>query len=118
MRPLSRMLLVLAGLICAAGVAAAAGGSHGGSRNLSAMAMMFLAHAPVLVAVALAGRAKMLEVTALALACGTILFGADLATRELLGQGAFPGAAPLGGGIMILSWIGLAAAGLRGSVRS
>lgn len=113
MKLLSEILLTVAGLMGALGVAVAAAASHGESRNLSAMATMFLAHAPVLVAVALAGREKWLDLAALALASGTIVFGGDLAIREWLGQGAFPGAAPIGGGVMVLGWLMLAAAGLR-----
>jgi uncharacterized membrane protein YgdD (TMEM256/DUF423 family) len=109
---LPRVLLVLAGLIGASGVAAAAGASHGESRNLSAMAMIFLAHAPALVAVALQGRGRVVLGAGAVLAVGTLVFGADLALRQWLGDGLFPGAAPLGGAAMILGWLGLALAGL------
>ena len=109
---LPKVLLVLAGLIGASGVAAAAGASHGESRNLSAMAMIFLAHAPVLVALALHGRGRAILVAASVLAVGTLVFGGDLALRQWLGHGLFPGAAPLGGGAMILGWLGLSLAGV------
>ncbi|MBJ3783802.1 DUF423 domain-containing protein [Devosia sediminis] len=110
----ARVFLVLAGLLGAAGVAAAAGASHGESRNLSAIAMIFLAHAPVLLVLALYGRGRMLLAAGFLLAIGTALFGADLAMRECLGHGLFPGATPLAGGAMILGWLALAVAGLFG----
>lgn len=109
MTAIARMLLGLAGLIGATGVAAAAAASHlAESRNLAALAAIFLAHGPALLALGLFGRSRPLLAAGLVLAAGTLLFGADLALREWLGQGVFPGAAPIGGAIMILGWIGLA----------
>lgn len=116
-RLVPRHLLVLAGLMGALGVAAAAAASHGESRNLSALAAMFLAHAPVMVALGLFGQGRVLLGAGLVLAGGTLLFGGDLAMREFAGQGVFGGAAPLGGGLMMLGWAGLALAGLVGKGR-
>ena len=112
MAVLPRMLLIVAGLCGAAGVAAAAAASHGGSRNLSAMTTILLAHAPVFLALALYGRGRVLMGAALVVAAGTLVFGGDLAVREWAGQSIFAGAAPLGGGAMILGWLGLALAGV------
>ena len=110
----SRLLLVLAGLLGAAGIAAAAGASHGDSRNLSSIAMIFLAHAPVFLILALVARGRVLSWAGLVLAAGTLVFGLDLALREWSGHALFAGAAPLGGGAMILGWAGLGIAGLIG----
>ncbi|MDP3401654.1 MAG: hypothetical protein Q8R97_11075, partial [Brevundimonas sp.] len=56
------MVLAAAGLIGAVGVASAAASSHGGeSRNLAAIAMICLAHGPALLALALAGRGRVLR---------------------------------------------------------
>lgn len=115
---LPRLLLIFAGLVGAIGVAAAAAGSHGASRNLSAIAMIFLAHAPVFVAIALHGRGRAMTAAACALALGTLVFGADLGMREWLGHALFPGAAPLGGGGMMLGWLGLTWAGITARTRS
>lgn len=116
MTSLSRLLLVLAGLIGAAGVAAASAAAHGESRNLGAIATIFLAHGPALLAVALAGRGRLLSAAGAVLSLGTILFGADLAMREWGGGALFPGAAPLGGLAMLLGWLGMAATALVGKV--
>lgn len=115
---LPRVLLVLSGLIGAAGVAAAAGASHSESRNLAAMAAIFLAHAPALVALSLYGRGRALLAAASVLAMGTMVFGGDLALRQWVGHGLFAGAAPLGGGLMILGWLGLSFAGLLSWLRA
>lgn len=114
---LTRILMMLAGLLGVVGVATAAAASHGESRNLSAISMIFLAHAPALLALALFGKGRVLLGAALVLAVGTLVFGGDLAMREWVGRGLLPGAAPLGGAGMILGWLGVAAAGLAGKSR-
>jgi uncharacterized membrane protein YgdD (TMEM256/DUF423 family) len=47
---------------------------------------------------------------ALLLVLGTLTFAGDLGIREWMGHLLFPGAAPLGGGLMILGWVGAAVA--------
>ncbi len=109
----SRPVIVAAGLAGAVGVMAAAGASHaGGSHNLSAIAMICLAHGPALLALGLLGRGWVLGLASALLAFGTILFAADLAVREWLGHGVFVGAAPLGGAGMICGWFMVIAAGV------
>ena len=109
----SRPVIVAAGLAGAVGVMAAAGASHAGeSRNLSAIAMICLAHGPALLALGLLGRGRVLGLASALLAFGTILFAADLAVREWLGHGVFVGAAPLGGAGMICGWFMVIAAGV------
>ena len=110
-----RLLLAVAGVIGAVGVMAAATASHGGSRNLAAVAAIALAHGPALLALALAGRGRILMVAAILLAAGTTGFVGDLAAREWLGHGLFPGAAPLGGIAMIGGWLAITVAGLLGT---
>jgi Uncharacterized small membrane protein len=103
-----RLILALSGVIGAIGVMAAAAASHGGeARNLSAIAAIGLAHGPALLALALAGRGRVLGVAAGLLATGTLVFISDLGMREWLGQGLFPGAAPLGGTAMIGGWLAI-----------
>ncbi|ODT64977.1 MAG: hypothetical protein ABS75_33350 [Pelagibacterium sp. SCN 63-23] len=108
----SRLLLLVAGLVGGAGVAAAAAASHADTRNLGAIAAIFLAHGPALLALGLFARSRPLMGAGVILALGTLVFGGDLALREFFGQGAFPGAAPTGGGAMMLGWLGIALGGM------
>lgn len=101
-----RALLGVGGVIGMTGVMAAAASSHlGDSRNLAAVAAISLAHGPVLLVLALAGRGRILAVAGVLLAVGTLLFASDLAVREWLDRGLFPGAAPIGGVAMICGWL-------------
>jgi len=108
----ARILLFAAGLAGMSGVMAAAAASHGGeSRNLAAIAAICLSHGPALLALGLSGHSRVLRIAGFLLGAGTLVFAADLGVREWTGQGLFPGAAPLGGGVMILGWVGIAVAG-------
>lgn len=108
-----RVLVGVAGLLGAVGVATAAMASHGEDvRNLAAISAMALAHAPVLLIVGLIGRSRPLAIAGLVLAAGCTIFVADLAMRHWVGTSLFPGAAPIGGGGMILGWLGVAVAGM------
>lgn len=110
-----RVVLAAAGLIGAGGVAAAAAASHAGeSRNLVAIAAICLSHGPALLAIGLAGRSRVFQLAGCILALGTVLFAGDLAAREWAEHGLFGGAAPLGGGLMMLAWLGLAIIGSLG----
>lgn len=114
---LARALVFVGALCGAAGVAAAASGSHLGSRNLDAIALICLAHGPALLALGLHGRGRILMWGGAVLAFGTLIFGLDLMTRELLARSLFPGAAPIGGGLMMLAWLTVAAGAFQGVVR-
>ena len=110
---MQRLTLGAAGLVGAIGVISAAAASHGGeSRNLGAFAAICLAHGPALLALALAGQGRIMAWAGMLLAIGTVIFAADLGIREWLGQGLFPGAAPLGGVGMIGGWLALVVAGV------
>ncbi len=112
---MQRLLLIVAGLVGGVGVAAAAAASHSTeSRNLVAIAAICLSHGPALLALGLHGRSRALGVAAAMLAGGTALFVADLAMREWVDGGLFAGAAPIGGGAMVLGWMGVAVSGLLG----
>lgn len=106
-----RIILIAAGLIGAVGVMAAAAASHGQSRNLAAIAAICLAHGPALLALGLMGRGRVLMTAGLVLVLGTAFFAGDLIVREGFGHGLFVGAAPIGGGAMILGWLGIALGG-------
>lgn len=110
---IERLIICLGGVFGAVGVATAAMASHGENpRNLAAISAICLAHGPALLALGLARRGRGLEAAALVLAIGTLVFVGDLALREYAGQALFPGAAPLGGGTMILGWAGVVVWGL------
>lgn len=111
-----RLLLVIAGLIGASGVALAAAASHAASdpaalRLLAGAAAISLSHAPALLGlVALhENRGRLVLWPAIVLATGTMLFVGDLIMRVWLGRGLFPMAAPAGGLAMVAGWLLVAA---------
>jgi uncharacterized membrane protein YgdD (TMEM256/DUF423 family) len=109
--PIQRFLAVLAALMGAAGVALAAAATHSDGGELARTASLFLIlHAAALIGVSAHRAGLWPSVAGLALAAGAILFSADLAARGFLGARLFPYAAPIGGSLMILAWLGLAVA--------
>lgn len=106
-----RFLIIAAGLLGAGGVALLASAAHIGGDSLGTAAGFMLAHAPVLLAVGLAGgRAHALA--ALVVLAGVALFAGDLTLRDLTGARLFPMAAPSGGMLTILGWLGIAVSAL------
>ena len=111
-----RALIVLAGLMGAAGVALEAGAAHlPDATRLAGASSMLLFHAcAVLGAVALAergilhGRICPLACFGFVIAAG--LFASDLTLRQFAGRSVFPFAAPTGGTLLIASWLVLALA--------
>ena len=107
----TRLLLFLAGLMGAIGVAAAAAAAHvGGGANLETAAHFLMLNAAALAGVSAivlqAGRARvLLQLGASAIALGTILFSGDLAARALMEVKLLGGSAPFGGSVMILGWL-------------
>ena len=112
-------LASIASLMGAAGVALAAIAQHKDGGDLARTASLFLIiHAAALIGVsAHASRGpRALLFAGYALALGTLLFSGDLTSLVFAGGRLFPYAAPIGGSLMIFSWVGLAlvfAAGLR-----
>ncbi|AMA55488.1 DUF423 domain-containing protein [Bradyrhizobium sp. CCGE-LA001] len=106
-----RVLIGLAGLMGAAGVALAAASAHGGdaSRLASASAMLLFHATAILTTVALLARGLLHGGISLAAACGfaagAALFAGDLTLRQYAGHALFPMAAPTGGMVMIASWL-------------
>jgi uncharacterized membrane protein YgdD (TMEM256/DUF423 family) len=113
-----RILVALAGLMGAAGVALAAASAHqADATRLAAASSMLLFHAPaVLAAVLLAERRIIHAGVGLTAAFGFVaaaeLFAGDLTLRQYAGHGLFPMAAPTGGTLLIVSWLLLAAAAI------
>ncbi len=107
-----RALLALAGLFGALGVATAAAGSHTADPLLGLAANFLLLHAPALIGLSLLRDNRIAIGAACVLAVGVILFAGDLAMRARAGTSLFPIAAPIGGGAMILGWLGVSVAAL------
>jgi uncharacterized membrane protein YgdD (TMEM256/DUF423 family) len=116
-----RVLIVIAGLMGAAGVALAALGAHGTNfPHLASASSMLLFHAPATLAAVLLinrhlVRGGLAIAAAFGLASGAALFATDLAMRDLAGHSLFSMAAPTGGTLLIASWVALAASGLFAS---
>jgi uncharacterized membrane protein YgdD (TMEM256/DUF423 family) len=103
-----RLLILIAGLAGAAGVALSAAAAHAGGQNLQTAATFLLVHAPALLGMALlAGRTA--KVGGLVLAAGLVLFCGDLLARDFLGGRLFPYSAPAGGLLLIGGWLVVAA---------
>jgi uncharacterized membrane protein YgdD (TMEM256/DUF423 family) len=113
---ISRILIILAGIMGADGVILAALSAHeADAARLGAASSMLLFHAcAVLGAAALAERgilhAKIGIVAAFGLVVAAALFAGDLTLRQFAGHGLFPMAAPTGGTLLIASWLTLALA--------
>jgi uncharacterized membrane protein YgdD (TMEM256/DUF423 family) len=113
---LFRILVGLAGVMGAAGVALAAASAHqpDATRLASASSMLLFHASAVLAAVLLAERGVIHPRLGLAAAFGFVvaaaLFAGDLTLRQYAGHSLFPTAAPTGGTLLILNWLMLAVA--------
>jgi uncharacterized membrane protein YgdD (TMEM256/DUF423 family) len=111
-----RILVILAGVMGADGVILAALAAHqGDAARLAPASSMLLFHAiAVLATVALTERGIIHAKGGLAAAFGFVVassvFAGDLSLRHYAGNGLFPLAAPIGGTLLIVSWLVLALA--------
>ena len=113
----SRVHLFAACLMGAAGVALLAAGAHIAGGQATTAAQMLLFHASAAMAATLGRKAGSLNdliarYAIFAMLLGVALFSADMTVRAFGGERLFAMAAPMGGGLTILSWIGLAASAL------
>jgi uncharacterized membrane protein YgdD (TMEM256/DUF423 family) len=108
----SRLLILAAGLCGAAGVALSAVAAHGGAANTASAATFMVVHAPVLLVVGLTYFNAIMRWAAVVLLLGLALFAGDLVARDFADDRLFAMAAPVGGGLMILGWLGIALAAL------
>ena len=109
----SARILVLAGGLCgAAGVALSAAAAHLGGAFVGTAASFLLMHAPVFLAVGLAGTNRILRIGSLVLLVGLVLFCGDLLARDFVGSRLFPMSAPIGGSLLIAGWLAIAASAL------
>ena len=120
---LAKLSIVLAGLMGASGVALSAASAHAaGGASLASAANILLFHAAAVLALVAARASGALQGdlavwAGLGLALGSSLFAGDIALRVFAGVRLFPMAAPSGGVVLILSWLGVAVAGLLGAGR-
>ena len=111
-------LLVLAGLMGAAGVILAAASAHGTpGAGLDSAGYLLLFHAAALLGgTALLHQAMLSRTVGLVALAGFVvggaLFAGDVAARAYIGHRLFPMAAPAGGMILIAAWLVLALAAL------
>ena len=113
-----RLLLFMAGLAGLSGVALSAAAAHGGEGNLLDTAARFLlVHAPALIGVAALLATGLVHpavgrLAGYVMVLGLILFCGDLARRAFADAPLFPMAAPTGGVLLMLGWLGIAVAAL------
>jgi len=113
---MSRILIILAAVMGADGVMLAAASVHqaDATRLGSASSMLLFHSSAVLAVVALAERGIVHIGIGITAAWGFViaaaLFAGDLTLRQYAGHSLFPFAAPVGGTLLILSWLVLAVA--------
>lgn len=104
----SRLLVLAGGLVGAAGVALSAAAAHRGGAFTGTAASFLLMHAPVFLAIGLAGANRWLRIASLILLAGLLLFAGDLLARDFWGSRLFPMSAPIGGTLLIAGWLAIA----------
>jgi uncharacterized membrane protein YgdD (TMEM256/DUF423 family) len=115
----SRIHILLAALMGAAGVALWAMAAHRGGPNAATAAQMLLLHASAVIGLTACRkqgliRDRIASLATSALILGAVLFSGDIAARALLGFGLFPMAAPTGGVLLMGGWLLAAVAALAG----
>ena len=119
---IERLCLLAAALMGASGVIFAAAAAHGSAGSgLDAASHMLLAHAVAIMAGSGLSERGLLarslgRLALLGWTLGACLFAADIAMRALAGSRLFAMAAPVGGTLLIVSWLVMATAvgvGLR-----
>lgn len=108
----ARILIAAGGLCGALGVAFSAMAAHRGGAFTGTAASFLLMHAPVFLAVGLVGGNRILRAGGLVLLVGLVVFSGDLLARDLLGSRLFPFAAPVGGTLLMVGWLAIAASAL------
>ncbi len=114
----SKIHLVIATLMGFAGTALLASAAHiNGATSVQTAGQFLLFHAPVIIGVTAARRLELMPMRwganmVAVLILGVVLFSADLALRGLTGRGLFAYAAPAGGVLIMLGWLGLSVAAI------
>jgi uncharacterized membrane protein YgdD (TMEM256/DUF423 family) len=108
----NRLLILAGGVFGAAGVGLSAIAAHGTTTNTATAATFLLVHAPVLLSIGLINFNGAMRLGAAVLFVGVALFSGDLVARDFMDERLFAMAAPAGGILMILGWIGIAVSAL------
>lgn len=117
------LLVLVAGLMGAGGIALAAASAHAfPNAGLDSAGHMLSLHAAAVLGGAAALHAGTLWrplglVALFGFVLGAFLFAGDIVLRAVAGHRLFPMAAPAGGVTMILSWLALAVAGMVAALR-
>ncbi|PZU23459.1 MAG: DUF423 domain-containing protein [Shinella sp.] len=111
---IARLTLFLAGLLGATGIGLAAAANHlDDPSGFSAAATVCLANAPALIGLyAVRPSLRLAPLAALVIACGALLFTADMLLRHFYGMRVFAMAAPTGGMLQIIGWLIVAVSAL------
>ncbi len=112
----SALLLSLAGLMGAAGVALSAYAAHAdGGANLVTAATFLMIHAAAVAGLCASAQTRrgLLQAASL-LVIGAVLFSGDISMRAISGETLWRMAAPTGGMILIAGWLWLAVAAFMG----
>jgi uncharacterized membrane protein YgdD (TMEM256/DUF423 family) len=108
----NRFLIFLAGICGALGVLLSAVAAHGRSPDTATAATFLAVHAPVFLVIGMVAFNAVIRWSAAILFVGVALFAADMASRDFLDDRLFAMAAPAGGFLMIVGWLGVAVSAL------
>lgn len=108
----NRFLIFAAGLCGAVGVALSAVAAHGASPNTATAATFLVVHAPTLLVVGMIVFNSVMRWSAAVLLLGLLLFTADMVSRDFFDDRLFAMAAPAGGFLLIVGWLGVAVSAL------
>jgi uncharacterized membrane protein YgdD (TMEM256/DUF423 family) len=118
----ARIHITIAALFGACGIALWAAATHSGATSAIIGAQMLLMHAAAIPALTAVRKADLIHDTIIrhaisALILGVALFSGDLIARGLGGMRLFPMASPIGGVVMMISWVAVALAAMIGPRR-
>jgi uncharacterized membrane protein YgdD (TMEM256/DUF423 family) len=109
-----RIFAGLGGLFGAAGIAAYAAAAHSAEGHVATIAPILFIHAPAFLALSILAKiSRAASSGGLVLILGLVLFIGDLLSRDYAGDRLFAFAAPLGGSLLILGWLVVAATAFR-----
>jgi uncharacterized membrane protein YgdD (TMEM256/DUF423 family) len=111
---INRVFAGLGGLFGAAGIAAYAAAAHSAEGHMATIAPILFIHAPAFLALSLLAKvSRPAYFGAWVLVLGLLFFIGDLVSRDVTGDRLFAFAAPLGGTLLILGWIVVAATAFK-----